>query len=667
MRIAILVLSAVLTLAAGPARAVTLDIGNGAGTVGDTVLVAITTTDLTGQGVYSYELAVTWNGAQATAIGAPVAGTVTSAWGAVTANPTPGRIEVAAAGATPLAGAGNLLYLQFVLGPGSGTVTLTFSECYFNEGSPTATLVNGQLSITALPVVNISPNSGIVLVGETLAFGASGGTAPYTFTTSNPAIATFGGTSTLTGVSPGSVTATATDQNGISKTTSGVVQVRALRLTVGAGAGAPGDTVLVPVSITNPVPYAIKSAEFEVTYNETYLTATGASQVGTIAAAAGWAAPTAGISSGTIHVALAGANNLAGPGVLTYLKFVIDPIGFSTSSPLSAVSGLFNESYPSINVNGTVSVTVLSTITVSPNTATIVKDDQLQFNISGVTTPPVTWGVTNPVVASIDATGKLTAKASGVTQVHATDNLGRTDITDIITVCDLYLNAPSQSVFYTQPTAVAIQPDRSLTGLGIYGYELTLSFDPAKVFVVGVSTAGTATASWGTPVYNASIPGKVVVVHAGSSPLSGVLPLVKVLFQSLVATNGSQTTLTISKILFNEGHPCALVGAGFLVVTGVGDTPPAPLFLEQNIPNPFNPRTSILYRVRDDGGATLRIYAMNGSLVRTLADGGQRAGVFNRVEWDGTDDSGQRVASGVYFYRLESAGEVLTRKMVLLK
>jgi hypothetical protein len=368
-----------------------------------------------------------------------------------------------------------------------------------------------------------------------------------------------------------------------------------------------------------------------------------------------------------IHVALAGANSLGGPGVLTYLKFVIDPIGFSTTPVLYPANALFNEIYPSINVNGSVSISVLSTITVSPNTATIVDGDQLQFNISGTTTPPVTWAVTNPTVASIDATGKLTALASGVTQVRATDNLGRTDITDIITICDLYLNAPTQSVFYTQPVAVAIQPDRRLTGLGIYGYELILTFDPAKVFVTGVSTAGTATASWGTPVYNASIPGQVVVVHAGASPLSGTLPLVKILFQSLVSANGSTTTLTISKILFNEGDPCALVRAGSLVVTGVGDTPLPALDLEQNIPNPFNPMTAIAYRVATGGAVTLRVYGSDGSLVRTLVDEVQSGGSFNRVEWDGTDDSGHRVASGVYYYRLQNGGHELTRKMLLLK
>jgi Bacterial Ig-like domain (group 2)/FlgD Ig-like domain/Cohesin domain len=668
MRIAILAVCALLASAAfGPARAVTLDIGNGAGTVGDTVLVAITTTDLTGLGVYSYELAVTWSASYATAIGAPVTGTVSSPWGAATVNATPGRIEIAAAGAVALTGSGNLITLEFVLGPSAGTITLTFSEFLFNEGTPTHTLVNGQLTITALPIVNISPNSGEILAGETLNFSASGGAAPYTFTSSNNAVATFGGTAILSGVSPGSVTATATDNNGVTRTTSGVINVRALRLTVGSASASPGDTVLIAVSITDPSPYAIKSAEFDIAYNESYFTALGVSQAGTIAATAGWATPTAAVAPGNIGVALAGPNSLAGPGVLTYLKFVIDPITFNVNSGIAASNALFNETYPSINVGGSISVTVLSSITVTPNTSTIVVGDMLQFYISGVTAPPVTWGVTNGGVATIDGTGQLTATAAGTTRVHATDNVGRTDMTDIITICDLYLIAPTQTVFYGFPTPVPIQTDRSVTGLGIYGYELTLSFDPSKVLVAGVSTGGTASAPWGMPVFNTSLPGKVVIVHAGATPLAGTLPLVNVLFQTVVGqVIGTSTALTITKILFNEGDPCALVQNGSLV-TGLNDRPQFSLDLEQNIPNPFNPRTTIFYRVGRSGRASMRVYRPDGSLVRTLVDGAHEAGVVNRAEWDGTDDGGRRVASGVYFYRLESANDTRTKKMILLK
>lgn len=89
--------------------------------------------------------------------------------------------------------------------------------------------------------------------------------------------------------------------------------------------------------------------------------------------------------------------------------------------------------------------------------------------------------------------------------------------------------------------------------------------------------------------------------------------------------------------------------------------------LSQNHPNPFNPTTTIEYASSVAGPLTLRIYDVSGRLVRTLLDK-QRAPVGSgRVEWDGRDDMGVAVASGVYFYRLSSPKLTTTKKMVLLK
>ena len=89
--------------------------------------------------------------------------------------------------------------------------------------------------------------------------------------------------------------------------------------------------------------------------------------------------------------------------------------------------------------------------------------------------------------------------------------------------------------------------------------------------------------------------------------------------------------------------------------------------LYPNVPNPFNPTTSIRYDVPPSGGAvTLRIYDVSGRLVRTLVDGPQTAGQRTAV-WNGRDNRGRSVASGVYFYRLQAPGYVKTLKMVLVQ
>jgi hypothetical protein len=101
--------------------------------------------------------------------------------------------------------------------------------------------------------------------------------------------------------------------------------------------------------------------------------------------------------------------------------------------------------------------------------------------------------------------------------------------------------------------------------------------------------------------------------------------------------------------------------------TPVGETPvPSRLALE-NHPNPFNPSTMIRFALPDAAAVTLRVYDVQGRLVRTLVDGvSKRAGV-HEIEWNGTDDAGRAVSSGVYFYRLTAGTESLTRKAVLLK
>jgi hypothetical protein len=102
--------------------------------------------------------------------------------------------------------------------------------------------------------------------------------------------------------------------------------------------------------------------------------------------------------------------------------------------------------------------------------------------------------------------------------------------------------------------------------------------------------------------------------------------------------------------------------------TGADDyVMPRAFALHQNAPNPFNPETVIRYDVPPPGGTvTLSVYDVSGRLVRTLVDGAQSAGQ-HAVRWDGKNDGGWGVASGIYFCRMTAAKFVEKRKMVLLR
>lgn len=96
--------------------------------------------------------------------------------------------------------------------------------------------------------------------------------------------------------------------------------------------------------------------------------------------------------------------------------------------------------------------------------------------------------------------------------------------------------------------------------------------------------------------------------------------------------------------------------------------PPVPgaLVLKQNVPNPFNPTTTIEYDLPVESDVELVIFDVSGRVVRTLESGRQQAG-YRSARWDGRNDAGQAVGSGVYLYRLRAVNTVLTKKMVLLK
>ena len=93
---------------------------------------------------------------------------------------------------------------------------------------------------------------------------------------------------------------------------------------------------------------------------------------------------------------------------------------------------------------------------------------------------------------------------------------------------------------------------------------------------------------------------------------------------------------------------------------------PSEFELHQNYPNPFNPGTQIEYTLKKTGHVTLHIYNVLGEKVKTLLDQDQPAG-FYQINWDGKNDNGKPVSSGIYLYKLEVNGFSEARKMLLLK
>ena len=103
----------------------------------------------------------------------------------------------------------------------------------------------------------------------------------------------------------------------------------------------------------------------------------------------------------------------------------------------------------------------------------------------------------------------------------------------------------------------------------------------------------------------------------------------------------------------------------------VGDVQPKDTILAQNFPNPFNPETWMPYQLSKSTDVTIQIYDISGRLVRTLELGWKPTGAYmtraSAAYWDGRNDLGERVASGTYFYTLQTRDFAATRRMVILK
>jgi hypothetical protein len=115
-----------------------------------------------------------------------------------------------------------------------------------------------------------------------------------------------------------------------------------------------------------------------------------------------------------------------------------------------------------------------------------------------------------------------------------------------------------------------------------------------------------------------------------------------------------------SRIMFNSPTVAKVEGSGNVPGTG------AVAVLEQNQPNPFNPVTTIGFTTTEASDVNLSVFDISGKLIKVLVNGRLEAG-SHKVVWNGENEKGSKVASGVYFSRLTIGDSVTTRSMMLLK
>lgn len=112
--------------------------------------------------------------------------------------------------------------------------------------------------------------------------------------------------------------------------------------------------------------------------------------------------------------------------------------------------------------------------------------------------------------------------------------------------------------------------------------------------------------------------------------------------------------------------PASSVCVTVVVVSDKSESLPKAFSLSQNYPNPFNPETVIKYTLPEDCHVELTIYNILGQKVKTLVDEYQGPG-FRMMHWDGRNDKGNELASGIYFCKITAGKYVDVKKMTLLR
>lgn len=165
-------------------------------------------------------------------------------------------------------------------------------------------------------------------------------------------------------------------------------------------------------------------------------------------------------------------------------------------------------------------------------------------------------------------------------------------------------------------------------------------------------------------IYNNSVSGEIKIALFGLEPVKDIQEFLKVYFR-YISQQKQETNIECKYWCINNSE---YYKDNFVVHTGINDDFENQLNFKliSNYPNPFNPETTINYQIEKSGWIKLMIYNSKGRMVRCLVDKMQNRGKYD-IKWDGLDDNGNEVVSGLYFCRLSSKEKFEVIKMVKLK
>jgi len=214
-----------------------------------------------------------------------------------------------------------------------------------------------------------------------------------------------------------------------------------------------------------------------------------------------------------------------------------------------------------------------------------------------------------------------------------------------------------------------------VTGLGIDSVYLALAYDTKILTAIGARIAGTLVSLWPSPEFKTE-QDRIYLTLAGSIPLSGSGALINIDFAAIGDYN-TFSPISVDSVYIDNQRPQLVTKNGKVTING-------PVRLEQltaeqkiwfqlypNYPNPFNPSTTISFQLANAGHVRITIYNAAGAQVKNLINADFDSGT-HAANWDGKNDSGNLMASGIYMSRFEmitNEGKHLSQfqKLLLVK
>ena len=213
-----------------------------------------------------------------------------------------------------------------------------------------------------------------------------------------------------------------------------------------------------------------------------------------------------------------------------------------------------------------------------------------------------------------------------------------------------------------------------VTGLGVISFEFTLTYSDSILNAIGATVEGTIAQDWwGMPSAVFNTPGVAKIgAFTATHELNGSGPLVKIIFE-VIGDPGDSTFLDFGFFQLNAGVPetetfCSIFYVTSESIVGSDNFPVSKtdFSLRQNYPNPFNSETVIEFSMLKAIPISINIYNQLGQKVKHFYNIYERPG-FYQVLWNGKDEDGRKLETGIYFYQMVTHNLSETRRMILIK